>query len=195
MNYNKVHKNLKNWETANSGRENAKQTDGHLSISLRRVFDHLLTRLCVETRLYYGPRLTTLAIFGSVGRRTPVPDSDIDILVIANDLPHGRIARVREFDAIEVELENDLAEAAVHGVNTRLSPIFRTEDEMNVGGLIFLDMIDDARILFDKDSFFQRYLDRLRNTLSKNKAVRVRTGSTWHWVLKPDLKPGEEFEL
>lgn len=93
------------------------------------------------------------------------------------------------------ELADDLAKAAFHGVNTRLSPIFRTEKEMGLGGLIFLDMVDDARILFDRDSFFQRYLDGLRTTLSESKAVRVRTGSTWHWVLKPDLRPGEEIRL
>lgn len=194
MQYGKSQKDPKSTGTSEATRDSAGGAECQAT-SLRKVFDHLLIRLNEEVISYYGPRLTSLAVFGSVGRRTPTPDSDIDILIIAKDLPSGRMARVREFELIEKNLDNALAKASSCGINTRLSPLFRTEEEMDLGGLIFLDMIDDARILVDRDSFFQNYLDRLKSTLAQNKAVRVRTGSTWHWVLKPDLKPGEEIKL
>jgi predicted nucleotidyltransferase len=53
---------------------------------------------------HYGERLVSLTVFGSVGRGTPRPDSDIDLLLVVKDLPVGRIARVKEFAAIETTL-------------------------------------------------------------------------------------------
>jgi hypothetical protein len=60
-----------------------------------------LTSLCKE---HYGKRLISLVVFGSVGRGTPRPDSDIDLLLVVKDLPDGRMARVKEFVPIEMAL-------------------------------------------------------------------------------------------
>lgn len=163
--------------------------------ALQQVFEHLCARLGDECTRVYGEELTSLAVFGSVGRSTPTHGSDIDILVIARSLPSGRIPRVRQFDAVERRMEADLAGAREAGVDTRLSPVFRTESEMSHGGLLFLDMTEDARILFDRGGFLARYLERLRARLKALNSVRIWRGSNWHWVIKPDLKPGEVFEL
>ncbi len=66
-----------------------------------------------------------MVVFGSVGRRTPRPDSDMDILIVAKDLPKGRMARVREFGDIEVDLSHSLDEAIRRGVGAELSPVFK----------------------------------------------------------------------
>lgn len=163
--------------------------------SIVRVFEGLLKRVLDESLTFYGDRLTSLVVFGSVGRGTPTKNSDIDLLVIAKVLPFGRIPRVREFDAIEKRLEPDLKAARQLGVNTRFSPIFRTEAEMELGGLIFLDMTRGARILFDRSSFFRKYLEELKDRLDAMKTVRIDRGSTWYWVLKPDLRPGEVIDI
>jgi len=56
-------------------------------------------------------------------------------------------------------------------------------------------MVDDALILYDKNNFFSKRLGRLRNRLNELGAKRVWRGNTWHWVLKPDYKPGDVIEL
>jgi len=71
-----------------------------VSVDITKLLNHL-TSLCKE---HYGERLVSLAVFGSVGRGTPRPDSDIDLLLVVKDLPVGRIARVKEFAAIETTL-------------------------------------------------------------------------------------------
>ena len=43
----------------------------------------------------YGPRLISLAVFGSWARGTASPESDLDLLVVASDLPPSRMKRVR----------------------------------------------------------------------------------------------------
>jgi hypothetical protein len=60
---------------------------------------------------------------------------------------------------------------------------------------LYLDMTEDAIILEDKGEFFASVLERLRGRLRQLGAVRKRMGRTRYWDLKPDLVPGERFEL
>jgi predicted nucleotidyltransferase len=93
----------------------AREVDG---VEFRAVFERLLPEICRAVQQVYGERLVTLAVFGSVGRGTPRPDSDIDLLVIADHLPPGRLRRVAEFEAVEAALAPNLAAAAARGVRT-----------------------------------------------------------------------------
>jgi hypothetical protein len=76
-----------------------------------------------------------------------------------------------------------------------LSPVFKTPAEVEAGSPLFLDMIDDARLLHDTDGFFRRYLDGFRRRLQALGSRRIWLGNAWYWELKPDLKPGEVFTL
>lgn len=163
--------------------------------SVRDEFEGLLTRLAEEARAFYGGRLVSLVVFGSVGRGTMRADSDIDLLVVADPLPDGRIPRVREFDGLEARLAKDLARARGAGVETRLSPVFKTPEEARGGSPLFLDMLDDARLLEDRGDFFARVLSALRGRLSRQGARRVWRGNAWYWDLKPDYRPGDVVEL
>jgi predicted nucleotidyltransferase len=140
-------------------------------------------------------RLVALAVFGSVARGTMRPDSDIDTLIVARDLPGGRMACMRDFEGVEASLDRPLAEARRTGVHTTLSPIFRAPEEVAQGSPLFLDMTHSVRILFDQNRFLQRYLDDLRHRLTALGARRIEKGDGYYWVLKPDLKPGEEIVL
>ena len=55
---------------------------------------HEAIRLSTHAGATTGARLMALAVYGSVGRGTPRWDSDVDLLVVANGLPHGRFPRV-----------------------------------------------------------------------------------------------------
>ena len=76
-----------------------------------------------------------------------------------------------------------------------MSPIFKTPEEVEAGSPLFLDMVEDARILHDPDGFLAGYLERLRRRLAELGARRVPWQGGWYWELKPDLKPGEVFTL
>jgi hypothetical protein len=146
-----------------------------------------MTRLLEACRAHYGDRLWTLAVFGSVGRGTARPDSDLDCVIVADGLPDGRVARVRDFQAVE----SGLPEAD----RRRLSPVFKTRPEAEAGSPLFLDMVTDARLLFDRDGFFDRRLARLRARLDELGATRRWLGSAWYWDLKPGYRPGDVIEL
>lgn len=162
---------------------------------LHETFALLTERLEEETLRLYGERLVSLVLFGSVARERMGHDSDIDLLIVAEPLPAGRMARVREFDAVEAALARDLEEAARAGIHTYLSPVFKTTTEVERGSPLFLDMTLDARILYDREGFFARYLDELRARLHALGSQRKLLGGGHYWVLKPDWKPGEEIRL
>jgi predicted nucleotidyltransferase len=145
-----------------------------------------LTSLCKEQ---YGERLISLAVFGSVGRGTPRPDSDIDLLLVIKDLPVGRIARMKEFAEIETTLG-----MTIKG-RIELSPVLKTPEEIANGSPLFLDMVEDARMLFDRDDFFKSVLKNLKERLHELGARRIWQGNIWYWDLKPDYKQGEIFEI
>lgn len=158
--------------------------------SLRQNLQQLFEVLLLACKDVYGERLVAVVVFGSAGRGTARPDSDIDLLLIAAPLPHGRMRRVREFEAVEKRV-TELWSGAVPA----LSPVFKTPEEAGHGSPLFLDMTEDARILFDRESFFARNLDGLRERLAQLGARRIWRGNAWYWDLKPDYRPGEVFEL
>ena len=151
-----------------------------------------LRSACVR---HYGDRLVTVGVFGSVGRGTPGPWSDVDALIIANDLPRGRGRRTGDFDAVEAAMGDVLATVARRGCHTTISPVIKTPAEASAGSLLFLDMIDDLRLLYDRDGFFRSHLDGFAARLRRLGARRIHRDGTWHWDLKPDYRPGEVFEL
>jgi hypothetical protein len=162
---------------------------------LKEAFESLLSEMVKAIHLYYGDRLITVAVYGSVGRGTMRFDSDIDLLIVARDLPRGRVARRQEFDIIEAGLEPTLERVRRQGIETSLSPVFKTTEEAEAGSPLFLDMTEDARLLYDRDGFFERRLARLRTRLAELGSKRIWRGNMWYWDLKPDYRPGEVFEL
>jgi hypothetical protein len=164
-------------------------------MTLTERYEDLLRRLLAELRAHYGPRLVSVAVFGSVGRGTMREGSDVDVLIVARDLPRGRTARVEEFLPVEDRLAPWLRRGRPLDGEILLSPVFKTPEEAEAGSPLFLDMVEDARILHDEDGFFARRLARLRARMAELGSRRIWRGETWHWVLKPDLKPGEIIVL
>jgi predicted nucleotidyltransferase len=155
----------------------------------------LLAPLAEACRAVYGPRLVSLAVYGSVARGRCRPDSDVDLLVIATDLPRGRMHRTAEFGAVEQRLKPLLARLASEGVYCVLSPLLKTPDEAKAGSPLFLDMIEEAVLLHDEGGFFRGLLDDFAARLKRLGARKVSVGDMWYWDLKPDYKIGEVFEI
>lgn len=79
---------------------------------IKEAYKELAERLLKEIEQYYGPNLVSVVIFGSVAAGTMRADSDIDILICAQQLPHGRWARAKQFEQIEDGLAESMARLA-----------------------------------------------------------------------------------
>ena len=163
--------------------------------SLAGTFDSLLRALAVASQELYGERLVALAVFGSVGRGTMKPDSDIDVLLVVDRLPDGRIPRIEEFAPVELALASLIDAARAGGVDTRVSAVLRTPAEVRAGSPLMFDMTEDARILHDPQGVLAGALADLKGRLARLGARRIWRDGWWYWDLKPDYRSGEVFEV
>lgn len=162
---------------------------------LHEAFNSLQNHILDAVKTVYGDRLVSVVVYGSVARGTMRFDSDVDLLVVARDLPHGRFARVKEFEAAETLIEPELRRLAQQGVTTELSPVFKSPEAVEAGSPLFFDMVEDAKVLFDRDGFLAGRLERLRARMAELGSKRVWLGNISYWILKADYKPGEVFEI
>lgn len=158
--------------------------------------EHPFIQVVARTlREVYGERLVSVAIFGSVSRRTARPDSDLDLFLVIEALPRGRRARLATFDAVERGLAADVDALARAGLSVELSPVLRTPEDLEIASPILLDLTEDAVILADRGTVLAAALDDLRRRLRRLGSRRVWTGTSWYWDLKPDYRRGEIFHL
>ena len=118
-------------------------------------------------------------------------------LTISEFAPNSKhfFTSLAEFEAVESSVAPLLSDLAHQGISTFLSPIIKTPPEVERGAVFYVDFVDDARILYDRNDFLKLFLQRLRRRLNELGARRIRHGSSWYWDLKPDFKPGDVFEL
>ncbi len=142
-----------------------------------------------------GESLVSVVLFGSVARGEATSLSDIDLLVIARDLPRGRLARQERLSAADDLLAPQVEELRKQVVLTDFSPVLKTPEEAKCFTPLYLDLVEDAVILYDREGFFSEILAQLRSSLDRLGARRVKRGRIRYWELKPDYVPGEIFEL
>lgn len=154
---------------------------------MKRIHKKQIAELKDKILSYYRDRLISMVLYGSLARGTATSESDIDILLIIKTLHGRKMKRIEEFiDNVENKLE---------GISCYISPIIKTPEEASRGSPLFLDMVYDSIILYDKNGFFKGILESLRKRLEELGSRRVFKGNRWYWILKPDIKPEEVFEI
>jgi uncharacterized protein len=101
-----------------------------------------------------GDQLVAVVLFGSVARGDAGAGSDVDLLIVARDLPAGQFARKRLLAPADAAFEADVAAAESGGVEVRLARIVRTPGEAARIIPLYLDMTEDAVVLVDRGGFF-----------------------------------------
>lgn len=142
----------------------------------------------------FGEYLTSVVLYGSTARGTARPDSDIDLLLVIKNLPKGQLERSRQLlplcDGTNKKFEERFDKFPPH-----LSLIEKSDEEAVYHSPLYLDMLEDGKILYDRDDFISKIFDDMRIRLKELGARRIWIGTKWYWELKPDYKFGEEFEV
>lgn len=171
-------------------------TTGNKITGYRNRYYKLINNLFETVKDFYGEKLVSFAIFGSVARDTFRPDSDIDVLIIVENLPRGRVKRVIDFEKnVEEKLDREFRELASSGIYPVISPLIKTPEEVKLGSPVFIDMIQEVKILYDKDNFFKGYLNTLKKKLDELGAKKIFFKGGYYWLLKPDYKSGDIIQL
>lgn len=136
----------------------------------------------------WGEELLSVILFGSWTRGEAKPGSDMDLLIVREHLPQSRLERFRLWHCVAQEISKTFARM--------LSVVLLTEEEARAARPFYLDMTEEAVILYDKEGFFLSVLDNLRKTLTKLGAKRVRDAKGYpYWILKETCAFGEAIEL
>ncbi len=134
-------------------------------------------------------------MFDSVARGTAQPEADLDLLLVADQLPAGRGRRVAEVEQGDALLAPALQQAAQAGSHTFLVGVIKAPEECGRGSALFWDMTREAHLLFDRGGFLAQVLRQVAERPTALGAQRVPVGSSCLWDLKPGFRPGKEFQL
>jgi predicted nucleotidyltransferase len=139
-------------------------------------------------RGHFGDGLVTVAVFGSRVRGDARPESDLDLLVVAEGFPMSRLDRQLMLQRLARAVSEEFAEVA------GFIPL--TVEEASRVHPFYLGMLSGHELLHDRGGFFAAVLERLRARLAELGAQRrVDDDGYEYWDLKPDWKPGEIVEL
>ena len=164
---------------------------------MQSEYRKLLDQYLEAIREFFGGRLASVAVFGSVARGTADKESDIDVLVIVENLPRDIGLRYRETATVYASVRNREAykELRQAGRSGFISEIFLTPDETRSHPPILLGVCDDGILLYDRGGFLEGVLNDIRARLRELNAKKVTTPKGYYWVLKPDAKPLEVVEV
>jgi len=76
------------------------------------------------------------------------------------------------YENVEKKIENEIKNYEKYNINTYISPIIRSKEEVKYGSPLYIEMILGVKIIYDKDNFFKNYLKRLENKLNKLKSSK-----------------------
>lgn len=162
-------------------------------------YEELLGRFLDLLKEHLGDRLISLVLYGSVARGEAREESDLDLLIILDGVSPNYHRRLDEVLKVQTRLEREQVYEKMKGalgIAPFLSYLILSKEEANENRYIYLDMVEDVKILYDRDDFFAKRLKKMKERLRElgSKRIQLKDG-TWYWDLKPDLKSGEVFTL
>ncbi len=166
--------------------------------ALPTALERLLTRWVAELKAQFGILLRAVCLYGSVARGDHTPASDIDLLVVLSSVPAGCRDRTDEIVAVHRRIWEtcEFDEARDSRVPHSGNVVAYTEPELRAHPPLLLDITQDGRILYDPDGVLLAELNVLREGMRKLGSKRVfLPDGKWYWILKPDIKFGEMFDL
>jgi len=144
-------------------------------------------QLYVERILSLKEGLLSAIQYGSTARGTLKHETDIDLLLIFQTLPPGRMQRSQLLEEIESQCMGELCRLLPKDFNLCFSSKLKTVDESQRFSLLYLDMVDRSRILYDPQGLAAALLAKTRDWIQRSGAYRVEKGLKWYWVLGKDV--------
>lgn len=151
----------------------------------------LAKRYAVKAKEALGDRLVSIALFGSVARGQAGPGSDIDIFVVLQDAPSGMLSRRRLLDPVRESLTPELERLWKQGIYVDFVEVIRTRSEAGEYHPLYLDMSQEAIMLYDRDQFLETLLAIIKEQLERVGAERKVMGNFWYWDLSGSSIPEE----
>jgi hypothetical protein len=164
---------------------------------LQAEYRDLAEEYAQRVKAHFGDSLVSICFFGSVARGEASPESDVDVLTIAEHLPKDYGLRIRETSRIHELLRKAQAYRRLRseGRSAFISDLYLTPEETQSHPPILLDIADHGIIVYDRDGFLAEVLEDIRARLRQLGGRRVQARKGYYWVLRPDARPTEVVEI
>lgn len=159
--------------------------------TLNSTLLHLARSYAAAAQEALGPQLVSIALYGSVARGQAGPASDIDLFVVLQAPPSGMLARRRMLEPARESMTTELEALWRQGIYTDFIEVIRSRAEAEQFHPLYLDMSQEAILLYDRDQFLETVLDKIRDSLQRGGAERHMLGKSWYWDLKQAFLPEE----
>ncbi len=150
------------------------------------------TRLLREN---YADRLQSVCVYGSVARGTASASSDVDMLVVVEGIRGSVGKRLEELYESVAPIEDERRFLYRNELFTDVSFFPLSRDEASRFLPIYLDIIDEGVIVFDKEGFLEKVLSQCRSLVRKAGGQKVVKNGRWFWRLDPKMPIGEEIAV
>ncbi len=159
----------------------------------------LLNRYFEILKEDFKERLVSIAVFGSVARGTArFPGSDIDVLIVIEGIEKlsfgQRIGLVMNTEKMLSETEEYSKFKNTYGVRPNFQEIIFAPDELKGHPPVLLDLTTDSIILYDTGILREEIL-KIKKRLEELGSKKIKLKDSWFWILKPDVKPGENVVI
>jgi predicted nucleotidyltransferase len=162
---------------------------------MQEPYKSLLEKLTKLLQEEFQDKLISVVLYGSVARGDNRKDSDIDLLLVIKDLPKTITERVILFDKVERKLDDYIMRLMDDGYYITLTPVLKTPEEAMRFSPIYMDMTEDAIILYDENGFFRKVLEKTKKRLKELGFERVwLSKKVWYWR-KRNYKFGEIIDF
>jgi nucleotidyltransferase len=162
---------------------------------MQEPYKSLLEKLTKLLQEEFQDKLISVVLYGSVARGDNRKDSDIDLLLVIKDLPKTITERVILFDKVERKLDDYVMRLMDDGYYITLTPVLKTPEEAMRFSPIYMDMTEDAIILYDENGFFRKVLEKTKKRLKELGFERVwLSKKVWYWR-KRNYKFGEMIDF
>lgn len=155
----------------------------------------LVESLISAIRKHYSDHLISLAIFGSYARGENRLNSDLDLLIVLDEgsFP-GRLKANEEFvREIELPAERSLGPTE-KTLRMEVSPLILTKKGAGHFLPLYLDMVQDRILIFDRDDFLKKILQKTQNKMEAWGSKKKSMGGHWYWEIRPGTRWGEVFD-
>jgi len=160
-----------------------------------QALEPLLCRFVAVLRLELGDHLSATALFGSVARGSASKDSDVDVLVVVDERSAAvDAALVRS--VVSLRRTDEYRAWQAGGVFPDPALLTMDRKRLSEHPWILLDLVDEARILWDPEALLRTTLDAVRERMRELGSRRVAlAGGGWYWDVKPGMLAGEAVAL
>jgi len=116
--------------------------------------------------------LLAIVLFGSIVKGSFTPTSDIDVLVVCENLTKDWRAR----DKMTLELTEDIELKYATSIHMALVSKDETSHAIDSVSPLMLEIYEANEIIYEKDNFFTQLLNRFGKNLKSLHAVKIEKG-------------------